>query len=503
MKMNKQQILLKAVIIAVIIVLAGFLLFQNLGVKPFRIWDESRLAANSIEMYLNGYTIVPTYEGEPDMWNTKPPLLIWLQVTSMKISGISEWSIRLPSALAGMGITLMLFLFVRRITGNLWIAAFAALIPVTSAGFLMWHSCRSGEYDALLALLITGYSIAFFRFSQEKRSYMLYLTMILIALAILAKSTAALIPLPGLILWAFISSNGVKLLKEKDFWLSFVVLLIIVMAYYLGREAVNPGYLKTVDANEIRGRFLEVSEGNRGAFMFYIKKLSGKRFGSWFWILLFSVPLSLMNRKVAERSAAIFSIIMWASFLLLISISKTKLVWYDVPAYPFFAITIGMALRTLWQLSAKINSKIALITTRVLFILLAILALAHPYHKMASAVTTLYEEPWDEELYHIQYLLKEAIAGEKDISGYKLLYDPLQQRTTFYTILYGMDGERTETVRLSELQPGDSLIVYNPTAFETLKEHYHIKETEEVSYSTIKLITIEGYLHPEKIENPL
>jgi 4-amino-4-deoxy-L-arabinose transferase-like glycosyltransferase len=50
--------------------------FLRLSAIPVRIWDESRNAMNAWSMYLNGNPFIPYYEGAPDMWNTKPPLLI-------------------------------------------------------------------------------------------------------------------------------------------------------------------------------------------------------------------------------------------------------------------------------------------------------------------------------------------------------------------------------------------------------------------------------------------
>ena len=67
-------------------VLAVFPLFVHLGSFPIQIWDESRLALNAQEMYFNHNFLVTYCYGSPELWNTKPPLMIWAQVLSMKIS---------------------------------------------------------------------------------------------------------------------------------------------------------------------------------------------------------------------------------------------------------------------------------------------------------------------------------------------------------------------------------------------------------------------------------
>ena len=87
--------------IVLFILLAYFPVFLHLEFLPIRVWDESRLANNAYEMFKNGNFLVPHFEGTPDMWNTKPPLMVILQVLCCKVFGIRELSIRLPSAIAG------------------------------------------------------------------------------------------------------------------------------------------------------------------------------------------------------------------------------------------------------------------------------------------------------------------------------------------------------------------------------------------------------------------
>jgi hypothetical protein len=60
--------------------------------------------------------LVVTFRHEPDLWNTKPPLL---QSGSTRcrcrLFGPNEWALRLPSGLAAVGTTLAVYLFTRRL----------------------------------------------------------------------------------------------------------------------------------------------------------------------------------------------------------------------------------------------------------------------------------------------------------------------------------------------------------------------------------------------------
>src|SRR5690606_35013342 len=86
----------------ILLVIVYFPIFGHLDTFPVKWWDEARNATNAYEMYRTGNWIVATYDYTPDMWNTKPPLLIWIQVFFFKMLGPTVLAIRLPSAFAAL-----------------------------------------------------------------------------------------------------------------------------------------------------------------------------------------------------------------------------------------------------------------------------------------------------------------------------------------------------------------------------------------------------------------
>src|SRR5688572_23082359 len=141
--------------LVVILVVAWFTIFWRLDVNRLKIWDESRLAVNAAEMAARGNLLVTTYLGEPDLWNTKPPLMIWLQAGMIRVFGINELSVRLPAALSALATVLVIFFFCVRYLKKPFAGFLSALILMTSPGFIVAHVARHGEYDALLVLWIT------------------------------------------------------------------------------------------------------------------------------------------------------------------------------------------------------------------------------------------------------------------------------------------------------------------------------------------------------------
>ena len=102
------------------------------------------------------------------MWNTKPPLMIWLQVFFLKTIGFNELAIRLPSALAALFTCLLILVFFRKQKDGFIIAFFASLMLVTSLGYIKFHTARAGDFDSLLTLFTTIYLLLFLLLMLER-----------------------------------------------------------------------------------------------------------------------------------------------------------------------------------------------------------------------------------------------------------------------------------------------------------------------------------------------
>ena len=98
----------------IIFLLVALPIFSHLDSYPIRVWDESRLANNAYEMYRNHNFLVSYFYGSPDMWSTKPTLLIALQALFMEVIGVNELSVRLPIAFATLLLCFSIFYFLKR-----------------------------------------------------------------------------------------------------------------------------------------------------------------------------------------------------------------------------------------------------------------------------------------------------------------------------------------------------------------------------------------------------
>nr|MDE7150202.1 glycosyltransferase family 39 protein [Bacteroidales bacterium] len=336
------------------------LIFFHLGHLPLRVWDEARLAINGYEMLQNHRFFVTTYGGVSDLWNTKPPLLIWLQVLSMKCFGINEAAFRLPSALAVLLTCVLLYVFLRSYLKDFRFGFIQNMVLLTTTGLFTWHGGKNGDYDALLMLLCTAYCLAFFLFLEKGRlangrgtAYYIYGFYLFLSLAILTKSSGALLFLPGLLLYTLMTGQFPSVLKNRHIYIGLLIPVVSVGGYYICRELAEPGYLQAVWANEFGGRFMTVIEGHREPIWFYVQNLYTTRFGYWFFMALGGAVFGLFGSDRRIYGLTLFTAVLSGSYLLLISLAQTKCFWYDIPLYPFLGVLAAVFLFKLFEALRK------------------------------------------------------------------------------------------------------------------------------------------------------
>jgi 4-amino-4-deoxy-L-arabinose transferase-like glycosyltransferase len=329
---------------------AGFFLFFDTQTTPIVLWDESRNIMNALEMRKSGLSLVTTYGFEPDLWNTKPPLLIWLMYGSMEIFGPSEWALRLPSAFAALATLLIVVLFVRRVTGSYATGLAAGMILLLSPGFYSDHGARTADYDSLL-LFFTTASLQLLFFSVHQRRPTVRMSIViggLIACALLTKSTAGLIPLAGIPLYLLATK---RLRRPFESWRQYAAMAGMastpLLLFFAAREAAAPGYLDAVFFNDLLGRFQQTLIGRDTSPSLFLEAV----FIGWFLAgpLLVLAPMLFSFLRRRERAVFLYSLILAGSQIAICSFSATRLVHYILPAFPWLAIAAAVAGAALWK----------------------------------------------------------------------------------------------------------------------------------------------------------
>lgn len=321
--------------------LLAFLLFFHIDHRTFRFCDEARLAVNAAIMLVDKNYYFTSFNHAPDFWNTKPHLLILLQVLSMKLFGFTEGSVRLPSALATFFSCILVFNWVKKENGSLFFACLAVLAFVCTR-FLSFHGARAGDYEALLIFWEISYCYAFLKYMQTEKSSYLLLGFAALTLAVLTKSVAGLLFTPGIVIFAFLNKKVGLFLKRKIFYVGLFIFISCVAGYYSVHEILTPGYIHSVYMNEIGGRYLNTNEGHAGSLWFYTKAFTIQIF-YFLPVLLLNLVYLLFNRNIILKNLFLqYVLILSVSFLIVISLSKTKLEWYAYPLYPFIGMLIAV-----------------------------------------------------------------------------------------------------------------------------------------------------------------
>ncbi|MCW2857238.1 MAG: glycosyl transferase [Marmoricola sp.] len=134
----------------------------------------------------------------------KTPLSLWPMALSVRVFGLSSWSILVPQALFGVATVALLHHTVRRVTGSAVAGLIAGLVmALTPVAVLMF---RFNNPDALLALLLLGAGTATLRAVEDSKVdagrplRWLVLAGSLVGLAFLTKMMQAFLVLPALAL---------------------------------------------------------------------------------------------------------------------------------------------------------------------------------------------------------------------------------------------------------------------------------------------------------------
>ncbi len=487
---NKKKLIKSLILIVIFCTITYFPFFLHLGSMPIIIWDEARLAINAYEMNLNNNYIVTHFCGEPDMWNTKPPLLIWLQVFFIKLLGVNELAIRLPSAIAAFLTAALLLIFSIKYIKDTNFGFIAVLFLITSNGYVHLHAARTGDYDALLTLFTTLYPLMFFLYLEKNNEKYLHWCFVALTLGVLTKTVQALFFVPAIFLYVLFTKKLVKTLKDKWFYIDILISLIIILGYYLLREHFNPGYLKAVWQNDLGQRYLTPIDGHRESFLYYYDIIVDFHLKNWYWLLPcgFVAGIFIKNEKI--RKISIYSSILIVTYWLIISLSQTKLQWYIVPMFPFMAILCSVIIYFVFSVlkeSKTVNKHFIINVIPYIFIFLVFLT---PYSNTIDKVYFPQQKVLERDFYNISFYLQHAAKDKFSLKNQKICYEGYNAHLLFYTNLLNEKGENVTFADVSLLQQGDTVIASQKEIQDSIENNFEFSEIK--NQENVKTYVING-----------
>ena len=314
-------------------------LFLGLGERPVYKIQEVRIAETAREMLESGEWVVPRFNGELRL--QKPPLPYWLTAASYRLAGADAVATRLPAALAGLGLALLIWAWTRRELG-VEAAGNAAIVLVLS--YLGLRYFRSGEADALLLLCIgaacrLGFDIVAHGRREPFRRLLFGLAL---GLGFLTKGPAGLsIPLLALAGLAFAER------RRGGGWRGFAALfsapgvaamLIAAFGWYAWIFGTLPDAAQLFFGRQIDETFIS---GNHPKPLWWYLSNGFGFFAPWSVLLLPAGWLAYRRRGAAMPALARFAWIWLATVFVLLTATINKQMQYALLFAPPLAILIG------------------------------------------------------------------------------------------------------------------------------------------------------------------
>jgi 4-amino-4-deoxy-L-arabinose transferase-like glycosyltransferase len=308
----------------------------------------------------------------------KTPASLWVMSLSVRLFGLSSWSVLVPQALAGVGAVGLLFASVRRWFGPVAGLIAAAVMALTPVAALMF---RFNNPDALLTLLLVAGAYTTTRAIERASTRWLVLTGVLVGLGFLTKMLQAFLVLPAFAAAYLLGAPatlgrrirslllaGLALLASAGWWVAIVELLPASARPYVGGSQTNSVWELTFGYNGL-GRLTGDETGSvtgpaggpgGGAGSPWgqaglLRLFDAENGGQISWLLpaalvMLGAGLVLAWRHPRRRSAYV----LWGGWLLVTVLTFSLMAgifhpYYSVVLAPAVGALVGIGATQLWQ----------------------------------------------------------------------------------------------------------------------------------------------------------
>jgi 4-amino-4-deoxy-L-arabinose transferase-like glycosyltransferase len=369
---GKRPVLAGSLSILWLAVVGWIAFFWHLGDVGLIDETEPLFAEASRQMYLTGDWITPFFNGETRF--DKPALIYWCQAIAYAILGVNEWAVRLPSAIAAVGVMSLVFYTVQWHLGKedaleqvfrpqrRWLTAcLSAAVTGLAPEMVVWG--RTGVSDMLLTGCMASALLCFFlgyasceEKPEARRQFLSvfpsgwYVAFyVLVAGATLTKGPVGIV-LPGLIIAAFLLYLGKLSQVMREMRLASGVLIVFGLAlpwYVLVIWRHGWSYINSFFGYHNLERFTEVVNGHKAPWYFYflVVLLGFAPYSAY-------LPLAIARLKFWQRKywglkarsqqLGLFAFFWFAGVFGFFTIAVTKLPSYVLPLMPAAAILVAL-----------------------------------------------------------------------------------------------------------------------------------------------------------------
>jgi 4-amino-4-deoxy-L-arabinose transferase-like glycosyltransferase len=308
----------------------------------------------------------------------KPPASLWVAALSVRLFGLSSWSVLAPQALMGVATVGLLYATVRRWFGPAAGLLAGAALALTPAAVLMF---RFNNPDALLTLTLTVAAYATVRAVERAGTGWLALAAAAVGVGFLTKMLQALLVVPALAGAYLLAAPtrlgrrlgqlalaGVVLIAAGGWWVAIVQLVPASMRPYIGGSQSNSvlelilGYngFGRLTGNET-GSVGGASGGGWGPTV-WARLLGAEVGGQVAWLLpaaLIALGAGLwLTRRAPRTDRTRAALVLWGGWLLVTGLVFSFMrgifhAYYTVALAPAIAALVGIGAVTLWRLRGQ------------------------------------------------------------------------------------------------------------------------------------------------------
>jgi 4-amino-4-deoxy-L-arabinose transferase-like glycosyltransferase len=328
----------------------------------------------------------------------KTPAALWVTDISVRLFGLSSWSILVPQALEGVAGVALLYAAVRRAAGPGAALLAGVVFAATPAATLMF---RFNNPDALLVLLLVAGAYCVQRACEpDAGRRWLVLAGVAVGFAFLAKMLQAFLVLPAFAAAYLVAAQG-RLRTRVLRLLAATVAMVVAGGWYLLLAELWPAgsrpYIGGSQHNSIIelalgyngvGRLTGDEPGGLGNMNFDVGwgRLLGSEMGTYAGWLLPTALICLVAGfiiigRAPRTDPARAALILWGGWLLVTAAVFSYAngivhAYYTVALAPALGAVIGIGATLLWRRRSELTTRVALAGTVAVTVVLAAVLLA-------------------------------------------------------------------------------------------------------------------------------
>ncbi|MFN3689075.1 ArnT family glycosyltransferase [Salinarimonas sp.] len=311
--------------------------------------DETLYARTAIEMMRSGNFLLPTFNGE--VFAHKPPMVYWLMALGFALFGENELGARFVSAPFMAGSAFVTFLIGRRLhsaRAGLW--AMAALTTTTLTVFV--GSAAMLDATLLFFVCLSIYAYVEIVYAPQRANAMTALFFVALLASIFVKGPVgpAVVCTTLLVSWLAMEPGRRPSFGRMVALAALSVLAFLVFLAWLVPADTRSGgeMMRTGIGYHIVERALTPLEGHGGGrtlgwlgtLPYYIPVVL---IGFFPWVLYLPAALvGLVRGTLATRRERAILLGWMVPTFVMFSLAATKLPHYLLPAFPAFALAVGI-----------------------------------------------------------------------------------------------------------------------------------------------------------------